>query len=303
MKKTLLLIIFLIAAINLKGQIKNNEAPAQKNEVVTKPTIMVFPFFKENEDIRTILESDINRRIVITKVKEAFDNRGYSTVDFIAKARSLQVNRALDDGQTDVKTQIVQASGADIAVEVEYDFQRGAGGNSVKVILTAYESSTSASLSNKMGQSPSFRTEDVGALAAKATESIVVDFLNVMQEKFNDIVINGKYMAIEFGLKEDSEIKMSTEVGADALPLSDTIEEWVGNNSKGYHIQGVTELKVMFDQVRIPRTDATGKNLTPTRYALEIYKFCNSLKLPGDPARKVKIERLIKGNTIFINFK
>ena len=173
----------------------------------------------------------------------------------------------------------------------------------MKVILTAYESSTSASLSNKIGQSPTFRTDDLGALASKATEAIVVDFLNVIQEKFTDIIQNGKYMAVEFGFNENSEIKMSTEVGKDALPLSDVIEEWVGNNSKGYHIQGVTDLRVMFDQIRIPRTDASGKNFTPTRYALEIYKFCNTLTPTGEPNKKLKIERLIKGNTIFINFK
>ncbi|WP_143706149.1 DUF6175 family protein [Emticicia sp. TH156] len=303
MRKILLLTCLLFLINTLKAQNRLNESAAQQNQIVTKPTIMVFPFFKENEDIRAILESDVNRRVVISKVKEAFDNRGYSTVDFISKARNLTTNTMLNDAQTDVKTQIIQASGADIAVEVEYDIYRGAAGNNVKVILTAYETSTSASLSNKVGQSPSFRTEDIGALASKATEAIVVDFLNVMQEKFTDIVINGKYMAIEFGLKEDSEVKMSTEVGTDGLPLSDMIEEWIGNNSKGYHIQGVTELKIIFDQVRIPRTDAGGKNLTPTRYALEIYKFCNTLKMSDTPNKKAKIERLIKGNTIFINFK
>jgi len=303
MKKSLFTIITFLIAFITKGQIKTNESPAQQNQVVTKPTIMVFPFFKEGEDIRSILESDVNRRIVVSKVKEAFDNRGYSTVDFISKARNLLTNQALNDAQSDVKSQIIQASGADIAVEVEYDFHKGSVGNNVKVILTAYESSTSASLSNKIGVSPTFRTDDIGTLASKATEAIVVDFLNVMQEKFTDITENGKYMAVEFGLTENSEIKMSTEVGKDALPLSDALEEWIGNNSKSYHIQGITYLRVFFDQVRIPRTDATGKNLTPSRYALEVYKFCNSLSPVESPTKKLKVERLIKGNTIYINFK
>jgi hypothetical protein len=301
---TRFLIFLLFVSIDCHTWAQNTPASTanQQNQLVTKPTIMVFPFFKEGEDIRTILEGDVNRRIVLTKVKEAFDNRGYSTVDFISKARNLQTNSVLNGAQTDVKTQIIQASGADIAVEVEYDVYKGAG-TKVKVILTAYETSTSASLSNKMGESPLFNTNDIGALAAKATEGVINDFLNVMQEKFTDIVQNGKYMAVEFGLTENASITMSSEVSKGGLPLSDTIEEWIGENSKGYHIQGVTDLRLIFDQVRIPRTDAQGKNFTPTRYALEILKFCNALTLAEEPTKKLKIERIIKGNTLFINFK
>lgn len=295
-------IIILLFILSFSKNVKSQETPSP-NELVTKPTIMVFPFFKEGEDIRTILESDINRRIVVTKIKEAFDDRGYSTIDFISKARNLIVSQTMNSGQEDLKSTIIQSSGADIAVEVEYDFQREASGNTVKVILTAYESSTSASLSNKIGQSPYFRSEDVGALAAKATESIVGDFLNVMNDKFADIRKNGKYMAVKFALTENSEINMSTEVGSDMLPLSDIIEEWVSENANGYHILGVSDLIAEYDQVRIPRSDENGKNYTPTRFALEILKFCRTLSPSEFPDQKLGIERVIKGNTIFIYFK
>jgi hypothetical protein len=279
----------------------NKETPAESRQTVTRPTIMVFPFFKEGQDIRKLVEADVTNRVVMTKVKEAFDNRGYSTVDFLAKVRNLQTNDALtSDKQTDVKTAIIQSSGADISVEVEYDFEKGATGNRLKVILTAYESSAGTSLSNKVGFSRRVYSEDVSLLASQAVESIVVDFLNVMQEKFNDIVENGKYMAMEFNLNADSGVTMSSEVGKDNLPLSDVLEEWVGNNAKSYHIQGVTDLKVVFDVVRVPRMDAQNRSLTATRYGLEVMKFCNALTFG---TKKLKVERLIKGNTIFVSFK
>jgi hypothetical protein len=277
------------------------ETPAETRQTVTRPTIMVFPFFKEGEDIRKLIESDINNRVVITKVKEAFDNRGYSTVDFLSKVRNLGTNEAMtSDKQTDLKTAIIQSSNADICVEVEYDFEKGSSGNRLKVILTAYESSASASLSNKIGFSRRMYSEDVSKLASDAVETIVPDFLNVLQEKFTDIVENGKYMALEFNLNADSGVTMSSEAGKDNLPLSDVLEEWIGNNSKSYHIQGVTDSKVLFDVVRIPRMDTQGKSLTSTRYGLEILKFCNSLTFG---TKKLKVERLIKGNTIFVSFK
>ncbi|MVM32721.1 hypothetical protein GO755_21955 [Spirosoma sp. HMF4905] len=279
----------------------SKETPAETRQLVTRPTIMVFPFFKEGEDIRKLVESDVNNRVVITKVKEAFDSRGYSTVDFLSKVRNLQTNDALtSDKQTDVKTAIIQSSNTDICVEVEYDFEKGSSGNRLKVILTAYESSASASLANKIGFSRRMYSEDVSKLASDAVETVVADFLNVMQEKFNDIVENGKYMALEFNLNSDSGVNMSSEAGKDNLPLSDVLEEWVGNNSKSYHIQGVTDAKVLFDVVRVPRMDAQGKSLTSTRYGLEILKFCNSLAVGS---KKLKVERLIKGNTIYVSFK
>ena len=46
---------------------------AQEVETV-QPKIMVIPFTKAGEDIRTILENDVNKRITLAKIKEAFDN-------------------------------------------------------------------------------------------------------------------------------------------------------------------------------------------------------------------------------------
>ena len=307
MKKDIMLLIgcLLMSWFSIAQEVKTSkETPAQERQLVTKPTIMVFPFFKEGDEIRKLVEEDLNNRIVLTKVKEAFDNRGFSTIDFLSKVRNLQTNDALtSDKQTDVKTAIIQSSNADICVEVEYAFQKSPTGNQVKIILTSYESSASASLSNKVGFSRKVYSDDIGKLSSDAVESIVQDFLNVMQEKFNDIVENGKYMAMEFNLNSDSGITMSSEIGKDNLPLSDVLEEWVGNNSKSYHIQGVTDLKVDFDVVRVPRSDDKGKSLTSTRYALEVLKFCNSLTASGTTAKKLKVERLIKGNKIFISFK
>lgn len=48
-----------------------------------RPKIMVIPYTMQGEDIRTVLENDVNKRIALTKIKEAFDQRGYTTVDFL----------------------------------------------------------------------------------------------------------------------------------------------------------------------------------------------------------------------------
>lgn len=267
--------------------------------VTVQPKIMVIPYTKEGEDLRTVLENDENKRIAITKIKEGFDNRGFTTVDFIAKLKAAKDNNIFtSDNQADIKSQIIQMSGADVYVQAEVIVEKGASGNSVKIILTAYESSTGNSLSNKIGESGKFYTDDFNKLSSKAVESCIEDFLNVMQTKFTDIVNNGKSVIVDFSFSTDSKYKMSSEIGSDALPLSDQIEMWMEKNSfkNNYHIQGTTDLKMIFDDVRIPLKDQlTGNNYNPNKFALEIFKFLKGLGLqPGKD---------VKGSTIYITIK
>lgn len=84
---SILLLTSLIAGAQPQAKTEN------KTKVVTvQPKIIVIPFTKEKEDIRTVLETNVNRRIAITKVKEAFDNRGFTTVDFIGKLKAANDN-------------------------------------------------------------------------------------------------------------------------------------------------------------------------------------------------------------------
>jgi hypothetical protein len=301
MKFYLLIIAFTLLQSGLinkaLGQISSTNSGGQVLSV--QPKIMVIPFTKEGEDLRTILEADANKRIAITKIKEGFDIRGFTTVDFVAKLKAAKDNNVFSsENQSDIKTQIIQMSGADIYVQAEVIIEKGQAGNSVKLILTAYEASTGNSLSNKIGESNKFYTEDFNKLASKAVESCIEDFLNVMQSKFTDIVNNGKSVIIDFSISPDSQTKMSTELGTDKLPLSDQLELWMEKNAfkNNYHIQGTTELKMIFDDVKIPlRDQATGNNYNPNKFALEIFKFFRTLGL--------QTGKDIKGSTIYITIK
>jgi len=264
-----------------------------------QPKIMVIPYVKEGEDLRTILENDVNKRIAITKIKEAFDNRGFTTVDFAAKLKATNTDAIFStDNKSDLKSQIIQNSGADVYVEAEVDVAFTASGNSVKLILSGYECSTGNSLSNKVGESGKFYTDDIGKLASKAVESCAEEFLNTMQNKFTDIVNNGKSIIVYFGFDANSNYLMSSEIGSQGLLLSDELELWMEENAykNNYHIQGTTDNQMIFDDVKIPLKDQnTGKNYNPNKFALEIFKFMRSLGL--------NISRDIKGNTIYITIK
>jgi hypothetical protein len=298
MKKYFSIFIALLFAMNyVFGQ--DSATNGDEQVVTVQPKIMVIPFTKEGEDLRTVLEQDANKRIAITKIKEGFDNRGFTTVDFIGKLVAAKDNNILtSDNQIDIKTQVIEMSGADVYVQAEIIAERAQSGNSVKLILTAYEISTGNSLSNKVGESGKYYTDDFGKLASKATESCIDDFLNTMQTKFTDIVNNGKSIIVDISFSPESKYTMSSEIGSDGLPLSDNIELWMEANAfkNNYHIQGTTDKRMIFDDVRIPLKDqVTGYNYNPNKFGLEMFKFFNKLGL--------SIGRDVKSNTIFITIK
>ena len=266
--------------------------------VTVQPKIMVIPYTKQGEDISQVIENDVNKRIVLAKIREAFDSRGFTTIDFAAKLKSLSRTEGLSQGsQADLKSMIVQQSGADIYVEAEMDILLSSSGNSVKTILTAYDISTGGSLSNKVGESGKFYTDDIGKLGSKAVEKVADEFLDIIQVKFTDIVNNGRSIVVDFGFEDTSTITMSTEIGNEGLALSDQLELWMSEHAykNNYHIQGTTDKKMIFDDVRIPIKDDNGNNYNINKFGLEFLKFARSLGL--------QISRNTANNTLVITFK
>ncbi|PZF72671.1 DUF6175 family protein [Taibaiella soli] len=296
MKKRFILLCLLMTVFKMNSIAQNSSTFSNGAVQTVQPKVMVIPFTKEGEDIRTILEADVNRRIAITKVKEAFDSRGFTTVDFVAKLKAAKDNNVFtSDNQSDIKTQIIQMSGADIYILTEVSTQESSTGNSVNLVLTGYEASTGNSLANKVGFSGKFYTSDFGQLSAKAVSTCADDFMNTLQTKFTDIVNNGKSVIVDISFDPASQYKMSSEIGSSGLPLSDQLEEWMSKNcyKNNYHIQGTTDLKMIFDDVRIPLKDqATHQNYSSNKFALEIFKYLKSIGL--------NVKKDIKSNTIYI---
>ena len=261
---------------------------------VQLPKIMVIPFTKDGEDLRTILDEDINSRIAITKIKEGFDSRGFTTVDFVGKLKIAKDNQVFtSDNQTDIKSKIIEMSGCDVYVVAEVDTKKDNTGASASIIISSYDTSTGNSLSNKVSNSGKFDTDDIGRLVSKAVDKCMEEFIATMNMKFADIQKNGRSVLVDFSFSENSSYNMTSEIGNDKLALSDVLEEWFSTNSfnNNYHIQGTTNLKMIFDDVKIPIKDKNQNNYTTNKFALEIFKYLKTLGL--EPSKE------IKGSTIY----
>lgn len=272
-------------------------AMAQVNTV--QPSIMVIPFVPEGADIRKALDVSNEKRQVIAQISGAFADKGFATKDFYANFKSVSQNAAFEEGtKTDLKSQIIQNSGADIFVEADININKGNDGNSVRVVLKACESSTAKVLASKIGDSGKFYTTDYGKLGAKAVQKAMEGFLTTMQQSFNDMVENGRSIVVNITFDEMSDYDTATEIGEDGFELRDVLELWMEENAykNYYHIQGTTDKKMIFDEVRIPLKDPkTGRNYNVNKFSMSLAMF---FKQHG-----MQIERNLNGGTLYITVK
>jgi len=180
--------------------------------------------------------------------------------------------------QTDIFTNVIRSSGADIYVEAKVDYMPSSSGNSITLVLTAFEISTGNSLSNAVGRSGKYYTDQIDKLSQMAVENCISDFLNTMQEKFTQIVNDGRSIIVEINLSKDTKITFDSVYKG--LPLSDLLEQWFEKNSykNNYHIQGVEEIQMVLDDVKIPLKDPlTGLNYNPNKFSAALFQYFQEL--------------------------
>jgi len=270
--KRIILIITFLTILSLNGQ-DTIKKPKGRN---IQPTIMVIPRVNEGQDIRTILEDDFNKRIALTKVKEAFDKRNFSTIDFVQHLKNTLQSMAVNsDTKTDIRTQMMQLSGADIIVETEIYVMKTPSGNEVKVILQGIDKYTGQSISNATGESGKFYTDDIAKLTERAVESCIDPFLNIMNTKFSDIVEHGRPIYLEISIDQNAGIDFDTEINDEGDLLSEVIEDWLDENAYNgsYHLGGVTANKMIVDDFRIPLRDEQGRHFRASKIARKLRKY------------------------------
>ena len=271
MKKIYLTLLFILGSLMLSAQV-----------VTTQPKIAVVPYIKEGQNYRTLYEDDANIRIVMTKIREAFDAKNFTTVDFVAKLQAQsQASEVYGEGtKRDLKSQILQLTGADMYVVAEIITNFASSGNSVRIIMTAYDIATGNSLANKVADSGELYTNDVGGLATRALARTSGEFLEVLQNKFNKMVLEGRSISVDFTLDEETELTFSTEVET-GNTIADEIELWVAENAyqNNYHTTGTSDLYMNFDDIRIPIRDEKGNNYKPLMFRMALTKFLKSIKL------------------------
>ena len=154
-------------------------------------------------------------------------------------------------------------------------------GNSVTIIMTAYDAFSGESYANKVANSAKFYTSNFEKLVEKSVENEVPNLLSTIQEKFNDIQTNGRSITVKVGIDEKSKFKMDMEVDKDGNLLSDIIEDFIKDHSfkNKYHMQGVSDNRITFDIVKVPLKDDSGNQFRLSRFASDFRKFLRTKEI------------------------
>ncbi|MDM1362653.1 DUF6175 family protein [Myroides marinus] len=291
-----LLMIFIISSSTL-AQAPSIAGTRSDESVRAAAKIMVIPYNKQNEDIRTVLDENPYIRTAVSKVKEAFDQRGWSTVDFVANLRAAQANSAFTvDRQSNFKSDLLTTSGADFYVQVDVQLTTDETGTNTVLNLTAFETHTGASFSNKTGTSK-FVSNDYEKLISKAFDRIQEEFLNTLMVKTDEIREIGRATIVEFNLDENATIDFDSALDSGEY-LNELIEDWISTNAyKGRaNLTGILDNKMLFDEVRIPLYDQeTNKPYNLNRFATEVIRYLRS--------KGVQASRNIHGQKMYVTIK
>lgn len=274
---------------------------SQQDILLVQPTIMVIPFVKEGNDLRSVFESDSMQhvQVVMAKVKNAFDTAQIKTIDLKSMIQKIDNDRILThNSRSDLKSGVIHYSEIDIYVEVEAKVVETSRGNSVTVILNAYDAFSGHALANNFGHSPKFYTQNFEKLCEKALDTFLPAFVISTKSALEDLEKNGRSITLNIGIGEGVKMDLDSEIGDSGNLLADLIETWLEKNAHlgRFNIQGITATKMIVNEIKIPKIDAeTKRNYRPSKFAKVLITHLKSLE--------IECSRDVQGTNIFITVK
>ena len=280
----------------LYEQPKSLSDKVEEEDGMVLPTIMVVPYKKDGETYASLLASDFDKRIAVSKVQDAFESQNITTVD--VQARLDAVKRNAQFGENDANSndkQLIMNSGADVYVVVDIHKDVNAQGARVSLIMKAYLTNGGDILASKDAITARFATNATDALCSYAVQDNVPAFLEDIKKNFTGFVTKGKKVALQFAIDGASAMSMSDRVGEKNYPLSNLITQWVRKNShKGkFHLRGNVGEAIIYDYVMIPPKAADGLMMDAFQFSLLIEAWLND-------EVGVPCSSRIDGDTIYI---
>jgi hypothetical protein len=248
-----------------------------KDVTQLQPKIVVTPRVDKGQDIRALLESDFNLRNAISVVKQAFDERQYTTTDFMEALKSAEESAARStSNQTELsKNEILNRfTKAEIEIQIDFKESNNSDGKQVNVILNANLIGEASAIATIDCQSPRLK-EDVINLTKIAIKKNIDAFMSTLQMKFTEIVNNGISYQMDFQIRNGETFSFQDDIPSDDEQLSYLIYDWLRNNAcKNYATMDDESETALVFTVKIPLRDTkTGMNYTISDFQRSLRKF------------------------------
>ncbi len=288
MKKISLLLFLIITTTNIViGQAK-------------KPTIMVVPsdnwcitngyFLEFNNqgskikipDYKKAFQESADLNLVISSINDMMGERGFPLKNMESAIKTLESESA-ENKMTSSKSgggisespvdALKRVAKADIIIQIGWSINTTGPKKSITFILQGLDAYTDKQIAGANGTgSPSFSAE-TGVLLKEAVTTHIDNFNVSLQSHFDDMFANGREIIIRIKKFDTWQNDLETEYNG--KELSSLIEDWMNSNTaKGrFNTTDATENMMLFEQVRIPMFDDSGKAIDARGFVKNLQKF------------------------------
>ncbi len=233
-----------------------------------RPRIMIIPFRKdESESFENILKEDWELSVAVAEVEKGFQKHNIETKNFKAIShgtkRRVQFAENANVANSNDR-QLVLSYDADVYVEVRLNKQKSAKGNSISIIVDAYETATGDTWGHGSFNSIDFQSDNISQICAKVVSDKLPGFLE-------QIIKNYKKPAsgyIEVNVSDDAMVTLRDRC-KNGKRMTDVIQDWLAENAYNgvYNTQDIIDDTAIFDHVQIPRVDKDNKRMNADRFA------------------------------------
>ena len=276
MKKLTLKLLTLVAVLTV----------GLANAQAKKPTIMVVPSdawcskngymmtfdnqgIKVNvPDYKRAFQENTDLLLVVSKINGLMSERGFPLKNMESAIKTLESESA-ETAMTTSKTgagivetpidKLKKVANADILMQMTWRVNQTGPKKSVTFNLQGLDAYTDKQIATAAGTgAPSFSAE-LPVLLEEAVVAHIDGFNSQLQMHFDDMFANGREIIVRIRKFDSWPDDLETEFGG--KELSSVIEDWMTQNTvKGrFSTSDATESMMLFEQVRIPLYDASGK--------------------------------------------
>jgi hypothetical protein len=291
MKRTGLQLLLAIAI----GATFHTSAMAQAK----KPTIMVVPsdvwcgqngFMTtyDNQgtpvrvpDYKRAVQESSDLLMVVAKINEMMTERGFPLKNLESALKTL-TDQSAEDAMLTSKSgsevsespvdKLKKVAKADIWLQMTWTINTAGPKKSVTFALQGLDAYTDKQIAGASGTGqPSF-TAELPVLLQEAVLAHIDAFNVQLQTHFDDLFTNGREVTLR--IKRFDSFDGDLESEYDGEELSTQIESWVSSNTQQgrFSLSDASENMMLFEQVRIPLFDETGKAVDARSWARKLQK-------------------------------
>ena len=237
-------------------------------------------------DYKRAFQENTELNQVISQINGLMSERGFPLKNMESAIRSLQMDAAYDNMRTSRSTgsavsespidAINKVAKADIVIQLTWTMNRLGPKRSVNFNLQGLDAYTSKQIATATGTGPQSFAAEVPVLLSEAVLTHMDAFTATLQDHFDDMFKNGREIILQVQTWEDSSIDLESEFGGEELGY--LIEDWLASHTVNgrFSTTDMTESTALFEQVRIPLYNPSGRAIDARRYARDLSKYLSA---------------------------